>query len=217
MSSANAQPAPITHPLDVSSLPTTAFDTKSPLWWGNTLMMFIETSTIILMLTSYYYCRRNFDNWPPPKADPMPSLIYPLPLLGAATTQMALLALSCIPAFLTNAAARRKLHHATLIGLCVMVVIGALSLWLRWKEFPATQFSWGDNAYSSIIWTMLGLHVTYILAGMLEYLIMAAWLLRHELDGKHALDVTLAGIYWYWLVGINAVIYFTIFLSPRVL
>lgn len=203
--------------LDVSSLPDTSFDSKAVLWWGNTLMLFIETGTVILLLTSYYYVRRNFEQWPPPKADPLPSVIAPLPWLGAATANAILLVLSCIPAFFTDTFARKQKHKPVLIGLCVMFVIGLVSLYLRWKEFPATQFSWGDNAYASIVWTMLGLHLTYILAGTLEYLIMAVWLMFHDLDTKHSLDVTLVGVYWYWVAGINAIIYFTIFLSPRVL
>ena len=31
-------------PLDVSGLPSTTFDTKAPLWWGNTMLLFIETA-----------------------------------------------------------------------------------------------------------------------------------------------------------------------------
>jgi hypothetical protein len=30
---------------------------------------------------------------------------------------------------------------------------------------------------------------------------LAVWLLRHDIDEQRALDVTLAGGYWYWLAG----------------
>ena len=34
--------------LDVSHLPNTAWDEASPLWWGNLLLTFIETTTLMI-------------------------------------------------------------------------------------------------------------------------------------------------------------------------
>ena len=45
--------------LDVSHLPNTAWDEASPLWWGNLLLTFIETTTLAIMLATYFYLRMN--------------------------------------------------------------------------------------------------------------------------------------------------------------
>jgi cytochrome c oxidase subunit I+III len=46
--------------LDVSQLPTETRDSRSPVWWGNTLFMLIETTTVALLLASYLYLWRNY-------------------------------------------------------------------------------------------------------------------------------------------------------------
>jgi cytochrome c oxidase subunit 3 len=201
--------------LDVSHLPDSAFDARSPLWWGNLFGILIETTTIGLMLATYYYVMRNYDQWPPPKVDPMPSMIDPVPALPPGTWQTIVLVASCVPMYLTDVAARKQRRGGVVLGLVVMMLISAASIWIRFKEFPAMWFSWGDNAYASIVWTLLVLHLTYLLAGALEFVVMAAWVMLHPLDEKHALDVTLAGGYWYWTAGIWLPIYATIYWVPR--
>jgi hypothetical protein len=46
---------------------------------------------------------------------------------------------------------------------------------------------------------------------------MLAWLLTHPIDEKHAMDVTLAGGFWYWVAGTGAVLYVVLFWGPRIL
>jgi heme/copper-type cytochrome/quinol oxidase subunit 3 len=203
------------HDIDVSKLKTSSFDEASPLWWGNLLLIFIETTTVVLMLSCYFYLRQNYDQWPPPKVDVIPPLQHPVPDLSFASANALLLVLSCLPMYWTNMAARRKDRWKTGAGLTVLFVISIVSLVLRWQEFPATKFSWNDNAYASVVWTTLGLHLTYILIGALEFAIMGAWIYSKGIDSKHALDVTLAGGYWYWVAGTGAIIYLVIFWSPR--
>jgi heme/copper-type cytochrome/quinol oxidase subunit 3 len=207
----------IRNTLDVSDLPDNAYDSRSPLWWGNLLMMFIETATVILILTMYYYCRRNYETWPPPKTTPLPSMVRPLPDLFWGTCNMVLLVLSCLPMYLTDMAARKQQQLRVVIGLGLMILLSGISLWIRCYEFPATHFSWGDNTYASLVWVILGLHWLYILAGALEFLVMWAWLLVHKIDPKHGLDITLAGGYWYWVAGTWLLLYFTVYFAPRLL
>jgi heme/copper-type cytochrome/quinol oxidase subunit 3 len=203
--------------LDVSHLPTSAFDERSPLWWGNLLLMFIESTTLAIMLASYFFIRMNFDQWPPPKVDVIPPIGRPLPDLGAGTADVVLMVLACLPMYWTDMAARRKERGKTLAGLVLMLAVSVVSMVLRWNEFPATKFHWNDNAYASVFWTTLGLALTYQLAAALEFLIMGVWIVRHGLDEKHAFDVTLAGGFWYWVAGTGAVLYVVLFWGPRFL
>ena len=52
MSMAEAFPEPLSpqrppiEVIDVSDLPESAFDWRDPVWWGNTLLICIETSTM---------------------------------------------------------------------------------------------------------------------------------------------------------------------------
>ena len=102
-------------------------------------------------------------------------------------------------------------------GLAVMFVVAVVVIVLRWREFFATHFWWNDNAYASTVWTTLAIHLMYQLTAAGEFLIMGLWLLTHKIDEKHALDVTLAGGFWYWVAGTGVIVYGVLFWGPRIL
>jgi heme/copper-type cytochrome/quinol oxidase subunit 3 len=203
--------------IDVSHLPEHGFDWNSPVWWGNLLLMVIETVTISLLLVSYFYVRRNYNVFPPPKVDVFPPIFKTEPNLFWGTLNLSLMALACIPMWITDQFARRMQRPWVIAGLLVMIVIALLTCWIRWKEFHSVYFWWNDNAYASVVWMILGTHATYLIAASLEFLVMGAWVMTHELDDAHALDVTLAGGYWYWLSGIFAIVYAVIYFGPRLM
>jgi cytochrome c oxidase subunit III len=203
--------------LDVSHLPTSSWDHRAPLWWGNLLLLFIETATVVLLIATYLYVWRNFPEFPPPNSNSVPPVYDTRPGLGASTANLLLLLLSCLPMYWTDLAARRLDSRRVMLGLGVMSLVAVASTILHFYEFPATKFEWNSNAYASVLWTTLGLHVIYVLAGLGEFLVMAAWTAKHGVDEKHGLDITLAGGYWYWVAGIWAVIYAVMYIGPRVL
>ena len=55
--------------VDVSALPSHGFDTHAPLWWGNLMMIVIESTMMALVAATYFYLQQNFDVWPPPRAE----------------------------------------------------------------------------------------------------------------------------------------------------
>lgn len=203
--------------LDVSRLPPVAFDAKELAWWGNTLFMVIETTTMALLVVSYYYTRQSYHEWPPPLADAGHSGQSPLPALGVASLNLLLLLASCLPAAWADRAARRGDAFVVRVGLLVVVALGILATLLRLAEFPALKFRWDDNAYASLIWAIVFMHLLYILAATLEAAVIAAWIFLYGLDEKKALDVTLTAQYWYWMVGLWVPLYATVYLAPRVL
>jgi heme/copper-type cytochrome/quinol oxidase subunit 3 len=203
--------------LDVSDLPDSAFDWRDPVWWGNLLIMTIETTTIALLIASYFYLRRNFNVFPPPKVDVFPPIYDTAPQLKWGMINLILMIVSCAVVYVTDRYARRLRRGPVIIGLAIMVLVAAACTWLRWEEFHAVYFWWNDNAYASTVWMILGTHVTYLLATGLEFLIMLAWIITHEFESHHALDVTLAGGYWYWTAGTFLVICAVIYWYPRMI
>jgi cytochrome c oxidase subunit III len=217
MSQAPAQPTRPRPTLDVSRLPTDALGPRSPQWWGNLLAILIESTTLALLVAAYYYIARNYEVYPPPRTTLNPPLFETEPRLGWATANVILLALSCLPMYLTDKAAREHRQTGVRLGLLLMSVIGAVSCWMRWQEFDAVHFKWDDNAYASIVWAILGMHLIYTLYGLGELAVMDAWNWTHKLDEKHVLDVTLAGGFWYWVAGTAVIVYGVIYWSPRLL
>src|SRR3954463_7396082 len=93
--------------IDVSKLPSSALDYRSPLWWGNALLLCIETSMFALVIASYLYFRRNFEQWPPPKVDQIPPIEHPLPFLPLASVNLILMLLSVVPMIIADRACLR--------------------------------------------------------------------------------------------------------------
>jgi heme/copper-type cytochrome/quinol oxidase subunit 3 len=213
-----SHPAPFPRrTIDVSHMPEETFGERSPVWWGNMLMLFIESSTVAILVVSYLYLRMNFQQWPPPKVDVYPPIQHPVPDLGVATLNVALIVLSIPVMIWTHRAALRMDKRKVLAGVAAMFAAGVLVSVLRCAEFRATKFWWNDNAYASIVWTIIGMHLLYSLAGALEFLVMGLWILSHDLDEAHALDVTLAGIYWYWVAGTGVIVYALVYWGGRLL
>lgn len=229
--------------LDVSNLPASSLDDETPLWWGNVIAMAVETTILSLLLMSYFYIRKNFHLWPPPYVDSLHPVLRPTPKLLLATINTVLMIASCWPMARADKAARRyaslspqshppsererwereserargAARRALLTGLLVVAAMVAASLVIRWFGFRALYFDWNDNAYASVVWSLLVLHFVYLLFSFVEMALLAGWIGGMGLKEKMAEDLTLVAGFWYWTVAAWIVIYAVVFWSPRLM
>jgi heme/copper-type cytochrome/quinol oxidase subunit 3 len=202
-----------TRTIDVSKLPPHVEDHTSPIWWGNLLLLFIETTMFALLVGTYFYLRMNFTHWPPVRSDL--GLYRTDPDLGFATTNLLVLIVSCAPMWMVDRACLRMDRRVVQIGMTVMVLIGFVTIALRFFEFSGLKFRWDDNAYAAIVWTTLGMHLLHLITGTSENLVMTLWVWLKGLDLKHARDVRVGAVYWYWIAGIWIPLYAIIYFGPR--
>jgi heme/copper-type cytochrome/quinol oxidase subunit 3 len=203
--------------LDVSALPKHTFDARSQLWWGNLLLLCIETTMFGLVVAAYFYFRQNFTSWPPPHSDSPPYLFDPVPRLLVPTINLVLMLLSLAPMAYADLAARRLDRRGARIGIVLMIVFGAACIVLRFYEYRSLIWKWDSNAYGSITWTILSLHLVHLFVGTLEDVVLATWVFARPLDEQHALDITVTAVYWYWVVGTWVLLYGVVFLAPRLM
>src|SRR3954464_10086893 len=114
--------------IDVSTWPDSAFDWRDPVWWGNTLLIIIETVTIALIVASYFYIRRNYNVFPPPKVDVSPPIYDTAPRLMWGTNNIILMVLGCVPIYVTDVFARKLRKSAVVIGLIAMTLLAAFGI-----------------------------------------------------------------------------------------
>lgn len=194
--------------IDVAILDDHAFSHHEPLWWGNLLMILVEGAAFALLVASYYYIRRNFDTWPPPRTL--------LPDMGVSSVNVVLQLASVAPIWY---AAKLAFAHAepARIGrwLLVVVACGAAAIALRGFEFAGLHTRYDSNAYGSITWMILAVHTAHLIAGTLETLLIALVLLIGPAERKHYLDTTLMAIYWYFVVGSWVALWLVVFVSVR--
>jgi cytochrome c oxidase subunit I+III len=79
------------------------------------------------------------------------------------------------------------------------------------------KFKWNDNAYASVVWTLLGMHLLHLIVAAGETFILTVWLMTHRLEEKYAVDISVTAVYWYWIVGVWLPIYLIIYWAPRIL
>jgi cytochrome c oxidase subunit 3 len=203
------------HALDVSELPQSALDHRSLIWWGNTLLLLIETMMFALLVATYLYLQRNFPEWPPPLTSATVTISHPVPPLMWPTLTLGLLLVSMIPAIVADRAGLAMNERAVRWSFAVLVAMGMGAVAMRFHELPALQFSWDENAYASTIWTIVCLHLLHIVVATAENIAMFLWMMLHPLDRKHARDVRVSVTYWYWVVGLWIPLYGLVYWGPR--
>ena len=202
--------------LNVSHLPSHGFDTRAPIWWGNLLLLMIETTMFGILVATYFYLSQNFNLWPPPRSE-FPVGYNTNPMLLIPTINLLLLILSCAPMYWVDRAARRDRKRATRTGLLICLGLGLASIAIRWFEFPAMRFKWYENAYGSIVWFLLGMHYLHLLVLTTEVVFLTLWVFLRPFDEKHRVDITVLAVYWYWVAGIWIPLYALLYFGPRII
>src|SRR5436190_15477246 len=100
--------------------------------------------------------------------------------------------------------------------MVIAMVFGLTAVVLRSFEFAAVYFRWDSNAYGSVVWFLLGMHMMHLSIMTTEAVLLAVWIFTREYDMKHRVDIVTLAIYWYWVVAIWLVIYGVVYFTPRI-
>jgi heme/copper-type cytochrome/quinol oxidase subunit 3 len=192
--------------LDVSALPTVAFGIRSMTWWGVMGMMTIEASVFALAIVAYFYLHSRSIEWPPQRVPP--DLFW-------GTLNTAIFLLSVIPTEWYRRRARRGDAKAVRIGLVAVTFIGALNLLVRYFELRHLNTDWSINAYGSIVWLIMGLHVTHLLTDWVDTIVLTVLFFTGLVEGKRFEDAEENAAYWYFVVITWIPIYLVIYWAPR--
>ena len=203
--------------LDVSHLPATKFDHRSTLWWGNLIGLFIETAMFGIMIAVYFTTVMNIRPFPPPRVDRFPVLLNSEPDMFLPVVGLVLLLLSLAPAIMLDLAARRHDAKAIKVLLPITLIFNLVLIVLRYYEFDSLHFKWNENAYGSATWMILGLHMFHLIVLFCEDIYLTAWTFKKDLDEKHALDLTVAAVYWYWIVAMWIILFPIVYFVPRMI
>jgi cytochrome c oxidase subunit III len=193
---------------DLSSLPTAKFGPSSLTWWGILGYMLIEGVGFALTFFVYFYLMSHEQGWPP-EGRAAPDI-----LAGSIFTILILL--SEIPNTIIKKAARAGDVAAIRRLMPVMAAVGLVLLIIRGFEFNSLNCQWSDNAYASIIWTILLLHAAHLGTDWMDTLVLWALIVTPlGYEPRRLVDVDENSLYWryVWLLWIP--IYLMIYWVPR--
>ncbi len=193
---------------DLTELPNHAFGHRSLTWWGVVGFFLIEGMVFAMAVGTYFFLQNQEQSWPPEPTDP-PSLL-------AGTLFTLLILLSEVPNTWYKKASERKDLSKVQKGLLIIAAMGVPLLVLRGFEFASLNVWWTDNAYGSIIWALLLLHLAHFLTDWADTLVLLGLMhTKHAAEGRRFVDVSENAMYWrfVWLSWLP--LYVLIYWLPR--
>lgn len=194
--------------LDVSDVPSVAFGRSNTTWLANVFYMTIEGMMFALMFASYFYLRTRVQQWPPGHL--APDLRY-----GVANAIVFIL--SVIPARWVQKRAPSGDRAAIRIGLMVLAALALLATAIRVFEFATLNCRWSDDAYSSTLWVLIGMHAGHLVTELIETLVLLAVAFTDKMEGTRLADAAINSDYWYFVVVTGLLNFLFIYGLPRLL
>jgi cytochrome c oxidase subunit III len=182
-------PRPMT--LDVSGLPSVAFGHRNTTWLANVFYMAIEGMMFAMMFATYFYLRTRSTNWPPGHLPP--ALRY-----GIANAVVFLI--SVIPARWVAKRAPSGDRGAIRKGLLILSLFALIATAIRVFEFTTLNCRWTDDAYSSTIWVLIGMHSGHLITELIETLVLFVMSFTSKMEGTRLADAAINSDYWYFVV-----------------
>lgn len=189
-------------------LPVHLTGTKAPLWWGMVLLLAIEGTVFSALISSYFYLRAGSAMWP---ADMEP------PELLLPTINTLVLIASAVSMHLGDKGIRRGDQTRLKIGQTIALVLAVVFLVIKAVEYSHIPYDWSEHACGSITWVLSGFHAAHVIAVVLKGIVVAALAYRGYFNAERRLGVQVNGLYWQFVVVVWIPIYFTLYLSPRLL
>jgi heme/copper-type cytochrome/quinol oxidase subunit 3 len=193
---------------DLAGLPTHGFGHRSLTWWGVVAFFLIEGTGFAMAFAAYFFLMGGESTWPP---EP-----YPPPDLLPGTLFTIVMLLSEIPNTICKKAAERKDLRTVQRCLLILTAICIPLFVLRAFEFGGLNVWWTDNAYGSIMWALLLLHLFHFGTDFVDSVVLTGLMFtRHSTEARRFVDVAENAMYWrfVWLLWLP--IYFMVYWVPR--
>ena len=123
---------------------------------------------------------------------------------------------SSIPMLVAERGIKRGNQRALRFGLMAAWIMGAAFVGYSMKDFSELKFRWGENAYSSLFYTTVGLHTFHVFVGLMMSIVVQikAWLDKFS-EERHV-TVQVYAMYWHFVDVIWLFVMPTFILSPHI-
>ena len=153
--------------------------------WG----LVIETIAFGVLIAAYFTVWMMLSPFPPPRVDRFPIIYNTVPDQTIPTINLIVFLVSLVSGFWLDLSARKRNEKAVKILLIVTLIFNIATIVLRFYEFDSLHFKWDDNAYGSVTWTILGMHLIHLFIMAIEDIFELAWIFSKGLNKKQALHI----------------------------
>jgi heme/copper-type cytochrome/quinol oxidase subunit 3 len=176
--------------------------------WGAMLgVIATEGALFAYLVFSYAYSAVQHVGWPPQG---------PLPLQLSLPNTAVLLASSLVLVLGLHYLRRGERdagHAVTAIAIAMGAIFVGVQL-LEWRSVPFTPQS---GLYGSLFFTITGFHLAHVVVGLVVLVAAGAWsLFRVTTQEDSVVRLSVGALYWHFVDAVWLVIFFTLYLSPRI-
>lgn len=187
-------------------LPVGSVGRLSSGWWGMWGVLATEAALFAYLLFSYFYIAAQANGSWPDGGPPRLHLAIPgtLILLAASGTVWW---------------GERGIMHGRpgqlRLGLAATLVLGAIFLGLQLKEWHDKPFQLSKNAYSSLFFTITGLHMAHVVFGLVMLALLLAWSLMGYFDQRRHSALSIGALYWHFVTVVWIAVFSALYVAPH--
>lgn len=176
-------------------------------WWGMLALIGTEAALFGYLLFSYFYLQSmSTQPWPP---SGLPPLRYAIP------TTVALL-ISAGTMWWSRRSIMLGKPPQLMIGMVVTLLLGVLYVILQFLDWKIEPFLPSSDAYGSLFYIITAAHVLHAIVGVLILVAMTVWSALGHISAQRYVAITVAAMYWYFLVLVWIAIFITLYLLPYI-
>jgi cytochrome c oxidase subunit 3 len=175
---------------------------------GMACLIMAESAIFLIFVVAYiYYIGKSLSG-------PTPAQVLELPILGT----ICLLSSSATVHFAVSALRKNNLRSCTL-WLAGTVLLGAVFLMGTAREWFHLIHDFGltirTNLFGTTFYSLVGLHATHVLIGLIMLTTALALLLGGFVNEKHAERLEVLSLYWHFVDGVWVVVFLVVYVLGR--
>jgi cytochrome c oxidase subunit III len=175
---------------------------------GMACLIVAESAIFIIFVVAYvYYIGKSLSG-------PTPAQVLELPILGT----ICLLSSSATVHFAVSALRKNNLRSCTL-WVAGTVLLGAVFLMGTAREWYHLIHDFGltirTNLFGTTFYSLVGLHATHVVVGLIMLSIALALLLSGRVQEKHAERLEVLSLYWHFVDGVWVVVFLVVYVLGR--
>jgi cytochrome c oxidase subunit 3/cytochrome o ubiquinol oxidase subunit 3 len=175
---------------------------------GMACLIVAESAIFIIFVVAYiYYIGKSLSG-------PTPAQVLELPILGT----ICLLSSSATVHFAVSTLRKNNIRNCTL-WLAGTVLLGAVFLMGTAREWYHLIHDFGltirTNLFGTTFYSLVGLHATHVVIGLIMLTTALALLLSGRLKEKHAERLEVLSLYWHFVDGVWVVVFLVVYVLGR--